>query len=220
MAFSTQRARVADELFRGIRHGRYPGGSKLPSERRLALEFEVSRPVVREALGMLSSLGLVEIQVGRGAFVTEKDVAAQSQEVQRSLTDIDLVREVLEVGALQLARRRGVSSEGRATVREALERLEKTVEAGQELSESDHALHRALVQATGSESLIRLWDEHTAEIEQIVQIDPKGHVMDRDDLERHRLLAGGMLGGDVDAAVEVCQFLHEAYRDFLRRLLG
>lgn len=220
VAFSTQRSRVADELFRGIRTGRYPGGSRLPSERQLALAFEVSRPVVREALGMLSSLGVVEIQVGRGAFVTDKDVAAQSQEVQRSLTDIDLVREVLECGALQLAKRREVPKKGRRLVQQAWESLQETVRTGQELSESDHRLHRSLVQATGSPSLLRLWDEHTAEIDRIVQIDPKGHVMEEDALERHQVLAHGMLDGDSDAAIAICHSLHEEYRAFLRRLLG
>ncbi|GAB3854333.1 hypothetical protein GCM10028801_08280 [Nocardioides maradonensis] len=219
MAFSTQRSRVADELFQGIRHGRYPGGSRLPSERQLAVEFEVSRPVVREALGMLSSLGVVEIQVGRGAFVTEKDVAEQSQQVQRSLTDLDLVRENVECGALLLLRRRGPSDEAKDVVRSALAHLENAVRARQELSDADHALHRSLVQATGSPSLLRVWDEHTDEIDRIVQIDPKGHVMTEDDLERHRVIAGGVVGEDVDAAIETCHALHEEYRDFLQRLL-
>lgn len=220
MAFSTQRSRVADELFQGIRRGRYPGGSRLPSERQLAQEFEVSRPVVREALGMLTSLGLVEIQIGRGAFVTDKDLATQSQEVQRSLTDITLVREVLESGTLQLVRRHAPVAARKRAVREALARLEQGVEAGRETTQLDRALHRALVQAGGSASVLRLWDDYTAEIDRIVQISPTGHAMDDATLQRHRTLAEGVLGGNIDAAIEVCHDLHEDYRRFLRTLLG
>ncbi len=44
-------------------------GRKLPSERKLAESFGVSRPVVREALRGLQERGLIAVHPGRGSFV-------------------------------------------------------------------------------------------------------------------------------------------------------
>ena len=42
--------RVADELRAAILAGRYPAGRRLPAERELAEQFNVSRPTIREAV--------------------------------------------------------------------------------------------------------------------------------------------------------------------------
>ena len=44
-------------------------GDRLPSERRLAVEFGTSRPMVREALRTLTERGLIRVEPARGAFV-------------------------------------------------------------------------------------------------------------------------------------------------------
>jgi GntR family transcriptional repressor for pyruvate dehydrogenase complex len=49
--------------------GHWAAGSRLPSERDLATEFTVSRPVVREALKALQERGLIEVSPQRGSFV-------------------------------------------------------------------------------------------------------------------------------------------------------
>jgi len=45
-------------------------GDRLPSELKLAAQFNVSRTVVREALRMLSARGIVDIKKGKGVFVS------------------------------------------------------------------------------------------------------------------------------------------------------
>lgn len=57
---------VAAQLREAILSGSLAVGSILPSEARLAASLSVSRPVVREALGSLRALGLVQAKVGRG----------------------------------------------------------------------------------------------------------------------------------------------------------
>lgn len=56
-----------------ILSGTYPSGSPLPSETELARQFEVSRPVIREALRSLQSSGFLEIKRGikGGTFVRD-----------------------------------------------------------------------------------------------------------------------------------------------------
>lgn len=67
------RARVSDQIIDAMRdqilRGDYPRGSRLPTERDLALEFGVSSPTIREALRALTSMGLVEVRHGSGAYV-------------------------------------------------------------------------------------------------------------------------------------------------------
>lgn len=52
-----------------IADGRYAVGRRLPAERELAVEYDVSRPTVREAVIALEVRGLVEVRVGSGVYV-------------------------------------------------------------------------------------------------------------------------------------------------------
>jgi DNA-binding FadR family transcriptional regulator len=67
------RSRVADQIIATLRDriltGAYPRGSKLPTEKDLAVEFGVSAPTIRESLRALTSLGLVDVRHGSGAYV-------------------------------------------------------------------------------------------------------------------------------------------------------
>lgn len=56
-------------LLNDLASGRYAVGDRLPAERDLSLEYNVSRPVVREALTALEVQGFVDVRLGAGAFV-------------------------------------------------------------------------------------------------------------------------------------------------------
>jgi len=60
---------VVDRIARVIKDQKLAAGSRLPGEHELVEQLRVSRPVLREALARLQSLGLVDIQRGRGTFV-------------------------------------------------------------------------------------------------------------------------------------------------------
>jgi GntR family transcriptional regulator len=60
---------IAADLRERIMTGVYAAGAKLPSERELVESYGVSRPTVREAVGVLESEGIVTIEHGRGVFV-------------------------------------------------------------------------------------------------------------------------------------------------------
>ena len=61
--------KIVNEIEKAIRIKKLKPGDKLPSEQELCKQFMVSRTVIREALKMLSSKGLVRIERGRGVFV-------------------------------------------------------------------------------------------------------------------------------------------------------
>jgi DNA-binding FadR family transcriptional regulator len=62
---------VAGRLEAMIQEGRYSPGDQLPSERDLMKQFGVGRPAVREALFALQKMGLVAINSGERARVTQ-----------------------------------------------------------------------------------------------------------------------------------------------------
>lgn len=58
---------LAAELKQRIESGRYPVGDKLPAERYIAEEMNVSRTVVREAIIMLEVEGYVDVRKDPGS---------------------------------------------------------------------------------------------------------------------------------------------------------
>src|SRR6187431_198812 len=63
---------IAQQLARAIADGKYEIGQRLPSERELAQTFEVSRPTVREAIIALELDELVEVRLGSGVYVKNR----------------------------------------------------------------------------------------------------------------------------------------------------
>ena len=61
---------VVQRILDLVKAGHLSAGDKLPSERDLAEQLDVSRPTVREALRALSILGVLEIRHGGGVYVT------------------------------------------------------------------------------------------------------------------------------------------------------
>ncbi|KQN19531.1 hypothetical protein ASE86_13810 [Sphingomonas sp. Leaf33] len=51
--------RVVNAIVAGVDDGRYAPGMRLPGERELAKEFNVSRPTIRQAMSALEMRGLV-----------------------------------------------------------------------------------------------------------------------------------------------------------------
>lgn len=60
---------VFGNLHRSIKSGAYQPDERLPTEHSLAAEFEVSRPVIRDALRRLREQGLIYSRQGAGSFV-------------------------------------------------------------------------------------------------------------------------------------------------------
>ena len=56
-----------------ILDGTLKPGDRLPAQRELSEQFGISRASLREALSVLETLGLVQVEVGRGVFVLGPD---------------------------------------------------------------------------------------------------------------------------------------------------
>ena len=101
---------VAERLIMLIEHDELAPGTLLPAEGKLAQEFGVSRPVVREALKVLAAKDIVAIANGKGAIVRPMTSAPLRDFFQRALrnrhaTAVELleVRKGIEVQSASLA---------------------------------------------------------------------------------------------------------------------
>src|ERR1700760_1900769 len=70
------RGRVADQIVEDLRvqilSGALPDGARLPSERELAAQYDVSAPTVREAVRVLTAMGLLNTRNGSRTTVTAR----------------------------------------------------------------------------------------------------------------------------------------------------
>ena len=94
-------------------------GDRLPPERALAQELNVSRNTVREALGVLGRVRVLDIRPGAGAFVTDFAPAALLDTVsfmidfspRATLLDLVTLRRVVEAETAALAAARMTSGD-------------------------------------------------------------------------------------------------------------
>ena len=150
---------LRDRLLDGSIHP----GDRLVPERELALQLGVSRPILREALRGLSMMGVVEIRERVGTVVRQPDVSVLGDffafaVAQRAdiVDDVMQARIAIEVQAVRLACRQATPSD-LARIAAAVERIEATVDDSEEGGRADFDFHAALVQASGSETLIQLY---------------------------------------------------------------
>jgi len=119
-----------------ILSGKLKPGDKLPTEMELAQTLGVGRNSVREAIKMLSSLGVIEIKRGAGTFIARSISSlmlnplilslAFEQGTSRELVELRLL---LEVGAAELAIEKASDKE--------IERLEEANNKLKEASEKN-----------------------------------------------------------------------------------
>jgi GntR family transcriptional repressor for pyruvate dehydrogenase complex len=153
---STLVEKVCRQLTQVIRHEMNGEDSLLPPERELALQFGVSRPVVREAMKRLELQGLLEVRHGIGTRIVDRLHAPLSGSINLLVGDAHArltqsleVRAVLEPEVARLAAERATAAE-RKHLRSVHRKLEDAKELSQAI-EADLDFHRALAQMSGND---------------------------------------------------------------------
>lgn len=200
--------RAAAVLEHDILAGVWQPGDRLGIQ-ALSERYEIGATPLREGLSRLVSRGLVSAVGQRGfrvASVSEADLA-----------DITQVRILAETEALRRSMRDGLD-DWEAGILSALHRLVRSVERDPETmregsSEFDHlhkGFHRSLLEACGSERLLRLHDDLYYQAYRY-----RRTMMSRIDhperfIEQHRLLAEIVLSRDAERAeAELSAHLHQ-----------
>jgi len=157
---------VAQGVARRIMDGEYTPGQRLPTETELQTAWGVSRSVVREAMKMLATQGLVRIEQGRGTFVSDAPDAPLSAQLEMTLrrntpnqadggekpedwAHLLDVRHVLEVAVAERAAQHA-TKEDYAAMEAALAGMREKPDEPTGYVDADLAFHGALAAATGN----------------------------------------------------------------------
>lgn len=213
---------LTDLIMKGV----WKPGDLIPSEKELAIRFQVGRSTIREAVKSLVVLGVLEARAGEGSFVRAPTSELLSGAFrwgvllsERNLDDFVDVRVLIEVECARRAAERRTAS--------LLEQLESSVEEmaahqtdHDTFRESDTKFHMAIATAAwnpifetiGStiQSIVRIWYPKTYFIP-----ETKGLT-----IAEHRAIADAIAAGDAgEAAVAMRGHLIAAGKR-LRRVLS
>ena len=152
---------VADNILSMITiEKRYSAGDKLPNELDLSEELNVSRTTLREAIRILVALDILEIQRGKGTFVTEK-AFNQQQDIEQlanikiKAKDLYEMRLIFEPEAAYLAATRATEAEIKRII-EYGKKVEFEILNKQDRTNDEHSFHKAIAQATHNEFMNKL----------------------------------------------------------------
>ncbi len=147
--------RVFDRLRQAILSGAYRPGERLPPQRALAAELEVNMASVREALGRLEQLRLVDVRHGDATRVLDwRRSGGLEALVLHGSVDPALMRDLFEARQLLLVEAARLAAERRSEEQAAtLVELARAVAVAEEDHTAllaDWAFMAALVEAAGN----------------------------------------------------------------------
>src|SRR6218665_362590 len=141
---------VFERMLRAIKSGAYKPDERLPTEHDLATEFEVSRPIIREALKRLRDQGLIYSRRGAGSFVRalglREPLGFGQLENVADLLNCYEFRMTLEPAAAGAGGARH-DKESLAAIRRALELLRDATNRQAHREDADYQFHLAIARA-------------------------------------------------------------------------
>jgi DNA-binding GntR family transcriptional regulator len=206
--------RAAEYIREMISSGRLGPGDKL-NEVEIAMQLEISRGPVREAVRRFASSGLVVSEPNLGSRVVKID--------ETSIRSLYEVRESLESLAASLAATR-MSAADKARL---LEMLEEHADAmggdstdAYPAGSSDWDFHLAVLAGSGNTVAWRICGNELRDMFALLRAR-HGRVPGRGKaaLEEHRRIAEAIVAGDADfAGVLMAQHIRHSYRNLLKLL--
>lgn len=197
---------IVEMIMDSLLSGELKPGDRLPVETDFAQRLGVARNSVREAIKMLSSIGVVEIRRGLGTFVSNSMSSSTLNPLilslvfeQRTSRELVQLRLLLDIGAAEFALEE-LTEEGIRRLEEANSRLKaarrKKSHDQHRLRDMDLAFHVTLLELSGNRLLVKLgqavYKLFFASIEQTVKNDP---IMA---FENHRLVIEALKARDID----------------------
>lgn len=206
---------AAEQIADGVRNGALRVGDRLPGERALAAQMEISRPTLREAIKVLVTAGVLEVRRGAdaGMFVSTDVVPA---DLVRERADLRLgevgavleARRIVEPGVARLAAQRA-SAGDLAALSRSIEAMRRIVAAGYGPGDEDRFLqldvqfHLALARAAGNATVERLMRQLFRELEIARDMAMHEPLVPEWTIAVHEETLAALAAGDEDALDEV-----------------
>jgi DNA-binding FadR family transcriptional regulator len=153
---------VVEQLLERIHAGDFAPGERLPTERELGELFGVSRGVIREAIKVLGTLGVVESRQGSGTYVSANLVPSVSRALvlsakpeERSLLDLMELRLPLERAAARMSAERRTDDEATEILAAAADTIKAgSIDNWDLFGAADSRFHSAIYASTRNPFLI------------------------------------------------------------------
>ncbi len=140
---------VADRILTMIDDGTFPPRSRLPGERELAEQLDVSRVTVRQAEIFLQAQGIIQVKTGSGAYVLDPSKHNGSLP-NVSAFELTEARTLFESEAAALAAR-DISDETLGLLEGYLEKMRGNE---REAELADREFHRTIASASGNAAVL------------------------------------------------------------------
>ncbi len=147
-----------------ISKGQLKPGDRLPAEREMASDLQISRQSLREALYRAKIMGLIEVRQGEGSFVlgSARDslrtplLVLLEEEVEKIFEFFE-IRKLIEGWCAEKASREA-TSEDLGKMREILEDMEKAVPSNPTWEAVDMEFHLSVAAATHNVVAMRIME--------------------------------------------------------------
>ncbi len=145
---------VAGQIESQVKSGKIKPGQRLPSERDLAVKFDVSRPTIREAMIALEIAGLVEIRTGRGIYVVKQRSPKELKVRDEGPGPFEILeaRRCLEAETVALAAAR-ITQQQLLELESALREMENEGAEGSVTEQADERFHCIIAEASQNSAL-------------------------------------------------------------------
>lgn len=186
--------RIADDILSMITiEKRFLPGDKLPNENELSAELKISRTTLREAIRILVTHEILEIQRGKGTYVTdnskirENSVLEEFATVKVNAKDIYEIRLIFEPEAAYYATERATDNELKRILKYG-RKVEEKIINGEDRREEEQAFHKSIAKATHNEFMNKLMPIIYQGINKGVTLSIKNEQAVKDTLNDHRMI--------------------------------
>jgi DNA-binding FadR family transcriptional regulator len=220
---------VLSYLQQQIANGSFPVGSKLPTEPELMAQLAVGRSTLREAMRVLSHMGLVDVRAGDGTYVCTPPPEAEplGLRLQRAkVFEVFEVRHTLELECVRLAAQRR-DKQDLARLQEALQKRRAFLapEHEQAFIDADLTFHIAIADATKNAVLadfyrafVNVHREAWMQANKVPGLNEQGQILHekiaeaiaQQDPQKAQRLMAKMLGASTDRFQEIVENEHPA----------
>jgi DNA-binding FadR family transcriptional regulator len=191
--------RIFNALALEIETGRFGIGDRLPAERDLRIKYNVSRPVVREAMIALEVKGLVEVRVGSGAYVRAVPVSNSPYNYVINSFELTEARLYFEGEATALAAIHITRAEV-AGLNRLLDAMSDGNDPTNSSHEADRAFHLTIAKATRNTAMLAAIESFW----RVRSISPECGLLQRNarseelrpEIEEHRAIVTALANGD------------------------
>jgi GntR family transcriptional repressor for pyruvate dehydrogenase complex len=151
--------KLVREIIALIASGSYSDGARLPAERQLCRQYNLSRGTVRQAFNDLEKLGVIRIRAGSGAYIqkiSQKKLPTHllPQNFENvSFSDIIYARKAIETAAITLACEK-ITDTHIQQLQNLIEKMEQSKENLLNFFKYDMEFHQTIIHASANMPLI------------------------------------------------------------------